>query len=420
MKQVATFFLSIFSAHVLMAQNVGINTTNPDRPLTIRALGDNQELLSLRNNADQTLWHVNIMNNGLNFSQTGVRDHVLYLHMLNRVGINTQNPTTSLHVMGDGIESHVISLQNPFLADQRSNLLSIAFRDVDYNTETPNSKYSYLGMGKTNEGGFFVIALPGSSLGAPAERFRITGSGRVGIGTPNPQKPLHVYRTGGNPDIAMFETDNVIGNLSVKSESAELLVGTDDLGGVVKTANSESFRIATGDDTRIYIYGQDGNVAIGSSIPQEKLHVLGKARFDDGIRFTSEQGGGLLNYYREHSFLTSLVNGNSTIGANVPIRVVRVGSMVTVMLQKNLLQLNINSPIPELQLTTSLPSGLRPLVDEVRVPIQVLNNGVAGIGLMIIQTNGVIRFRPNASNMSTLWSGNENAAIYTCSIQYAL
>lgn len=81
--------------------NVGIGTTSPDRPLTVRGTGGNAEWISLDATDGTAAWHINNRSGGLNFAQTGVRDNRLFISTNGNVGIGTNNPVASLTVMGD-------------------------------------------------------------------------------------------------------------------------------------------------------------------------------------------------------------------------------------------------------------------------------------------------------------------------------
>jgi hypothetical protein len=75
-----------------------------DRPLNIQAAGPSQELISFKNPAGQTIWHINQnlggANSGLNVAETGVADGRLFIQSGGNVGIGTANPTTKLDVAG--------------------------------------------------------------------------------------------------------------------------------------------------------------------------------------------------------------------------------------------------------------------------------------------------------------------------------
>jgi hypothetical protein len=93
------FVFTCFVFH-LHAQNVGINTTNPNRPLTIRGTGTNNELLSLNSALDHTYWHLNLLSGGLNFVQTDLNTSRLFIDNFGRLGLGTTQPKNRIDVNG--------------------------------------------------------------------------------------------------------------------------------------------------------------------------------------------------------------------------------------------------------------------------------------------------------------------------------
>ena len=81
--------------------NLGIGTSNPDWPLSIKGTGANWEWLSFKNTSGTTKWHLNGRNGGLNFAETAAADGRLFLASGGDVGIGTTDPQYKLHVMGD-------------------------------------------------------------------------------------------------------------------------------------------------------------------------------------------------------------------------------------------------------------------------------------------------------------------------------
>ena len=79
---------------------VGINTANPNKPLSVRGEGTDSELIGLKNNADSLKWYVNLKSSGLNFAESGVADFRLFLQEGGNVGIGTGDPQGTLDVNG--------------------------------------------------------------------------------------------------------------------------------------------------------------------------------------------------------------------------------------------------------------------------------------------------------------------------------
>ncbi len=73
--------------------NIGIGTVAPDRPLTIQGVAPAAQWLSLKDDLGVTQWHLNNVDDGLNFVETGEADGRLFLDAGGDVGIGTTDPT---------------------------------------------------------------------------------------------------------------------------------------------------------------------------------------------------------------------------------------------------------------------------------------------------------------------------------------
>lgn len=268
---------------------VGIGTTGTllSLPLTIRAVGDNGDLLGLEA-ADGTLaWQLNLgpNGNGLNITGPDPTTSFLFVESSGDIGIGTLDPQAKLDIrslpapgvgnalgagkwlqVGDGDDKGRVWLQ---YGDQAAPLLvmsdlddpaRVQFQQIGSGTETGPQFSSWIGHARNNSADLAV-------MGAP-----------LGIGTLVPFTTLTVlgslgFKAGGEPMIYIHETG------TANSERMVL-------------AHSPAFRdwgLSYRDSTDAFVFLGDGNVAmavdlagrrvgIGTATPADALEVRGNVR----------------------------------------------------------------------------------------------------------------------------------------------
>jgi hypothetical protein len=210
MKQ-AFVTLSILAALGSTAQHVGINTTDPDRPLTVQGVDINSELISFRDAGSGRRWHLNIPGiTGLSFNATGLRDHVLHINQFGRIGINTNQPAVALQVN----------------AQNDDNLAVFSTGAIIGNIATTNGTISNR-LGFDGVGGM-IGTTSAHDLSFQTNNLRhitLKTNGNFGIGIFAPTEKLHVGGIGRFTEGILLKNEN--GSLDVLNHYESTEYGTD-------------------------------------------------------------------------------------------------------------------------------------------------------------------------------------------------
>jgi hypothetical protein len=114
----------------------------------------------------------------------------------------------------------------------------------------------------------------------PTEKVRIQASGRVGIGLPDPDAPLHV--AGGNWDVGATEGDLKIGDDSFRVKIGVARGGAG-AGDVRIRAQGGTNRLMLGGGTGDTLTIQGSNVGIGTITPTERLQIQGNLALSGNV-----------------------------------------------------------------------------------------------------------------------------------------
>ena len=152
------------------------------------------------------------------------------------------------------------------------------------NESTTNESYTGVGFRSHNVDGALALVYEGSDNTGRftfnmegSEKLVIKSTGKVGIGTNDPQKLLHLHQANSNQ---LFEAVNIRTNsageglaLGVNADNSSYVVNSDSsnalhLGGASSTINSTGHMTIAG----------GGNIGIGTSSPAHKLDVVGDVR----------------------------------------------------------------------------------------------------------------------------------------------
>jgi hypothetical protein len=345
MKILMLLTTSMLFTIMLYSQYVGINTTNPNRPLTIKGFGDNAELVSFVDLYDSTRWHINLAANGFNLSRSGVRDYAFFMDNSGYVGLGTNEPGFPLQVNQLHPNGIIAFFKN---TGGEGNIVL-------------HNGTNYTGLGVDDIGGYvgsFYNPVDFRVLAGSNEHLRVKATnGNVGIGTTNPGSKLHVV--GSNPVIGFFQTNNTSGLISIKNNTHHLDVGADANGAFMGTLSPSDLRLHTNYLDRLVIKHATGNIGIGTNDPTRKLHVVGAGLFTEGVLLPTTGGtASALNYYEEVTLVSNIFNGANIYHPDYNFRVIRTGKQVTITLPKEIINMTIN-PVNELVLS-GLPARFRP------------------------------------------------------------
>jgi hypothetical protein len=258
---VLSFVCFCISTHGF-SQNVGINNANPDRPLTIRASNPNNELISLRDTNNAPLWHLNMLNNGLNFAETGFADGRFFIGSNGKIGIGTTNPDYPLHIYRAG-GFHTLG---NFGSDSILARIQIA---SSFYTGHMGLDWQGMYVGTPDAG---MLRFRTDSI----DRIVINANGSVGIGTASPAARLHVHNSPGSV-VAVFSAAFGTAQINITNNTHTAQVGLDGLGAYINAPDSKDVRFRTNSADRMVIKDGTGNIGIGLFNPNTKLHVNGDA-----------------------------------------------------------------------------------------------------------------------------------------------
>ena len=195
------------------AQDVSDETE--DGQLFLRTIVDGTLTNKIECNATEV-----VVNNGSvdnDFRVEGATDtHAIFVNGSNdRIGIGTDAPTVKFEVSGDTTISRSVDLgqTRTLIIEGARNTTGTNYAQIDFKNYDSHGPTSYTGarIAALNEAdgvndGTLTFSVNNADAGI-AEAMRITDEGKVGIGTTNPQGPLHVKHSG-TSYTALFESDD--------------------------------------------------------------------------------------------------------------------------------------------------------------------------------------------------------------------
>ena len=294
-------FNGIDKVHFKSNGNVGIGTSNPSSLLTVdsNAPATTSDSISVRNRGISATGHtvglrfqynaavpsaIRTVNTDINsgagrlglFTSTdgtanNLNEWVTILPAGN-VGIGTTNPSsakldirTTNVAAGSNFGTRGIKVQLPLVTGYQTQIASIisGFDSAINSTD--------IGM-KYRGGGYdLTFSTNNNTSGVPTQHMVIDKIGNVGIGESNPGSRLDVINGTANTQIASFSGADHGGGLKIKTSAT---TRNDDT--VIFNASDAFGEIAfASDNTEVMRISDSYNVGIGTTDPQDKLHISG-------------------------------------------------------------------------------------------------------------------------------------------------
>jgi len=286
-KIIALALASAFGIASLQAQNIGLGTAFPTEKLHIsngqlrlsrsasyannvvfnmpssQLVGEHQGLQFQLGGLDKAFigyTSTSMSGNFIRLSGSGVSNNDLVIADNGNVGIGLNTPSSKLHIAGNVL----MDAANPIIQFQNDGN-SKGYLQV-------SGDNLRIGTNSGNSAGNFIIRNNGG------DRMYVTGAGNVGIGVADPQAALHINSGSSIEALRLTgNTNTIIRMMTGGTDKANIYAVNNDLS--ITTVQSNGLLRLNGE---VYINNTANRTGIGTTTPEEKLHVVGNIKVSTG------------------------------------------------------------------------------------------------------------------------------------------